>query len=247
MTTRQKLDAFKNAGLDGVYICDFESVYRLTPDEFVQNILYGRCSCIGAVCGFNFTFGRNASGNHETLRTLLSSKGHPVSVICPVVKNGITVSSSLIREQIENGRCEIATELLGKPFSIVHTIVHGKNLGVKLGFPTINHIVNETDEQITPMRGVYATKVIIGEKLYYGVTNVGKRPTVSKSEVITCETHLIDVDKDSDFYGDDAAVFFIHMLREEKRFNSFEELSNAISEDVDNAKAYFAINSKEEP
>lgn len=240
MTMKQRLDAFKNADLDGAYICDFASVYRLSPEEFVSEILYNVCNCIGAVCGFNFTFGCHASGDHDTLAALLSQRDHPVNVIQPIVSKGKPVSSSLIREYIKNGRIEEANVLLGKPFSIEHTIVHGKNLGVKLGFPTINHIVNEMDEQIIPMRGVYATEVIIGGKQYYGVTNVGKRPTVSESDVVTCETHLIDIDKDSDFYGDNAAIFFISMLREEKKFESFDELSSAISNDVNNAKVYFA-------
>ena len=239
MTVKQKLDAFKNAGLDGAYICNFESVYHLTPEEFVGEILYGICGCVGAVCGFNFTFGCRASGNHETLATLLSQRNHPVNVIHPIINKGQPVSSSLIRDHIENGRIEEANALLGKTFSIEHTIVHGKNLGVKLGFPTINHIINEDDEQIVPMRGVYATRVIIGGKQYYGVTNVGKRPTVSESDVITCETHLIDVDKDSDFYGDEAVIFFVIMLRNEKKFDSFDELSNAIANDVKNARTYF--------
>ncbi len=241
MTVKQKLNAFKTAGLDGAYVCDFGSVYRLSPTEFVQKILYNVCNCIGAVCGFNFTFGCRASGDHETLATLLSERNYPVNVIHPIINGGQPVSSSLIREHIENGHCEDAAELLGKPFSIEHTIVHGKNLGVKLGFPTINHIVNEIDEQIIPMRGVYATKVIIGGKQYYGVTNVGKRPTVSDSNVITCETHLIDVDKSSDFYGNNAVISFVSMLRREKKFDSFDELSNAIAKDVANAKTYFSI------
>ena len=242
MTQKQKLDAFKSAGLDGAYVCDFGSVYQLTPEEFVQKILYDSCNCVGAVCGFNFNFGCHASGNHETLAELLSISNYPTKVILPINYGEQPISSSRIRCHIENGRCEDATELLGRPFAIEHTIVHGKNIGVKLGFPTINHIVSEADEQIIPMKGVYATKVSLGNTSYYGVTNVGKRPTVCESDVVTCETHLIDVDKSSDFYGNTAVISFISMLRGEKKFDSFEELSSAIAKDVHNAKAYFKSN-----
>ena len=239
MTLKQKLDAFKSAGLDGAYVCDFSSMHHLTPEEFVQKVLYDTCHCIGAVCGFNFSFGHLASGDHNTLSALLGANGHTLKTVGPISNGELNISSSLIREHLENGRCEKAAELLGKPFAIEHTIVHGKNLGEKLGFPTINHIVTEDNEQIVPLDGVYATKVIINGTQYDGVTNVGKRPTVSESDVITCETHLIDVSKDNNFYGSTAVVLFLSMLRREKKFNSFDELSNAIAKDIDKARAYF--------
>ena len=148
-----------------------------------------------------------------------------------------TVSTSLIKEKIEIGAIEEANEILGRPFSIAHTVVHGKSLGKKLGFPTLNHIFE--DNRIIPSFGVYATITEIDGKEYVSVTNVGLRPTVSSSETVTCETHIIDCNED--LYGKNVKVSFMKKLRDEKQFPSMDELSKAIASDVENTKMFFGL------
>jgi riboflavin kinase/FMN adenylyltransferase len=239
MTLEDKLDTFKSMGLDGVYVCDFGTVYSYSPDRFIDEILFDECDAIGAVCGFNYSFGAKAAGNADTLNARMSEKGYAFSMVDQVSKFGKTVSSTQIRQYINDGDFPSANTMLGRPFSISHKVVHGKNLGTKLGFPTINHIVEPSDRQIIPSFGIYATKTLVDGVAYNSVTNVGNRPTVSTSGLVTVETHLIDDGDFSDLYGKNVKVQFYVKLRDEMKFSSKEELSAAISRDVENAKGFF--------
>lgn len=239
MTLEDKLDTFKAMGLDGVYVCDFGTICSYSPDRFIDEVLFLECNAVGAVCGFNYSFGFKASGNAETLRCRMSEKGFAFSMVEAVSRFNKTVSSTHIREYISCGDFPSANAMLGRPFSITHKVVHGKNLGIKLGFPTVNHIVEASDRQIIPAFGIYATKTVIDGLPYVSVTNVGIRPTVSSSGLITVETHLIGEGDFSDLYGKIIKVEFYKKLRDEMKFSSKEELSNAIGQDVSNAKSFF--------
>ena len=239
MTLEDKLDTFKSLGLDGVYVCDFGTICSYSPERFIKEILFDECMAVGAVCGFNYSFGARASGNANTLSEHMTSKGYAFKMVDQVSKFGKTVSSTNIREYIDAGDFPSANEMLGRPFSISHKVVHGKNLGAKLGFPTINHIVEASDRQIIPSFGIYATKTLVDGVPYVSVTNVGTRPTVSSSGLITVETHIISDGDFADLYGKTVKVQFFKKLRDEKRFDSKEELSRAISFDVESAKSFF--------
>ena len=238
MTLEKKLETFQSMGLDCAYVCDFQKIKDLSPNAFIEDILLKKCSCVGAICGFDFKFGKNASGDAQLLVDHFKNVLGNDSLCCivpPVTVGNKVVSSSSIREAITSGSIEEATVMLGRPFSITHTVVHGKHLGTKLGFPTINHVFNNSE--IIPSFGIYATKTVINGECFVSVTNVGTRPTVSSSGLITCETHIIGESKS--FYGQDAEVFFYTKLRDEKHFSSTEELSKAISADVEAATNYF--------
>ena len=240
MTLEDKLDTFRSLGLDGVYICDFGTVCSYSPERFINEVLFDECMVIGAVCGFNYSFGAKAAGNAQTLEQFMKDKGYAFKMVDQVSRFDKTVSSTNIREYIDAGDFPSANAMLGRPFSISHKVVHGKNLGVKLGFPTINHIVEASDRQIIPSFGIYATKTLIDGVLHASVTNVGTRPTVSSSGLITIETHLIGDEDFGDLYGKSVKVQFFKKLRNEIRFSSKEELSKAIANDVESAKKYFA-------
>ena len=239
ITLDDKLETFKSLGLDGVYVCDFVQLYSYSPERFIREILFDKCNAVGAICGFNYSFGARASGSPETLKNYFYEKGYSVEVVAPVKIGGKVASSTLVRECISAGDFEMANAVLGRAYSISHTVVHGKNLGTKLGFPTINHIFNEDEVQIIPARGIYATKTEIDGALYTSVTNVGIRPTVSTSGVITCETHIIDEEVPDGLYGKTARVYFFKKLRDEMRFSSRDELSAAIANDVSATKEFF--------
>ena len=233
LTLEEKLDVFKKSGIDGVYICDFEKIYDYSPDKFIDEVLIKSCNCIGTVCGFNYRFGYKASGTPEDLEARFEN----FEKVPAVMINGETVSTSLIKEKIEMGKIEEANEMLGRPFSIAHTVVHGKSLGKKLGFPTLNHVFE--DNRIIPSFGVYATVAEIDENNYASVTNVGVRPTVSSSETVTCETYIINYK--GDLYGTNVKINFMKKLRDERCFSSMDELSKAIAADVENTKIYFDL------
>ncbi len=235
LTLDEKIEIFKQNGLDGVYVCDFAKIYDYAPSKFIEDILVNSCNCIGAVCGFNYRFGYKASGTPEDLDTRFENfkKVPEISI------KGQTVSASLIKEKIESGDVSGANEMLGRPYSISHVVVHGKSLGTKLGFPTVNHIFGEYD--LVPGFGIYATISEIDGNEYISVTNVGTRPTVSETQTVTCETHIINCESGCDLYGKQIKISFLKKLRDEKRFASFEDLSNAIAKDVENTKIFFDL------
>ena len=233
MSLDEKLCAFKDAELDGAYICEFDKIFDYSPDRFIRDILLNNCNCIGVICGFNYRFGAKAAGTPEYLAKQFSN----FKMIDKVTLKSQTVSSSLIKESIELGNMEFANELLGRKFSISHTVVHGKNLGTKLGFPTLNYVFTPTD--LVPAHGIYVTRTEAVGKSYISVTNIGKRPTVSASNIVTCETHIVNCEKDTYLYGSRVKISFYKKLRDEKRFPSFEALSKAIEADVEKTKEYF--------
>ena len=233
LTLEEKLEVFKKSGIDGVYICNFEKIYDYSPDKFIDEILIQNCNCIGTVCGFNYRFGYKASGKPEDLRARFEN----FEKVPAVMINEQTVSTSLIKEKIEQGKIEEANEMLGRPFSISHTVVHGKSLGKKLGFPTINYVFE--DSRIIPSFGVYATLTEIDGNEYISATNIGVRPTVSSSETVTCETYVINYE--GDLYEENVTISFMKKLRDEKHFSSMDELSAAIATDVENTKIYFGL------
>ena len=239
MSLEQKLDIFKSLGLDGAYVCDFGALGSYSPERFIKEILFEECNCVGAVCGFNYSFGAKAVGTPETLKKIMLDNSRLFKMVDTVELLNKTVSSSAIREYIQAGDFISANLMLGRPFCISHEIIHGANIGTKLGYPTINHIFSPEDDQIIPAFGIYATKALINDRSYIGVTNIGVRPTVSDSGVITCETHLINPVDSCDLYGNIAKVQFFKKLRNEQKFNSLNDLSAAIAKDIENAKKFF--------
>lgn len=238
MSLDQKLEAFRQMGLECAYVCKFSSIKSLSPEDFIKNVLRKECLCVGAVCGFNFRFGKGASGDAELLVSHFESEN--CAIVPPVTLHNTVVSSSHIRGLIRLGQMEKANEMLGHRFTISHPVVHGKHLGTSLGFPTLNHIFS--DRELIPHHGIYATETLINGVCYKSVTNIGVRPTVSTSSTVTCETHIIGIDnEDHDFYGEKADVIFHSKLRDEIKFESHEQLSKAIAADVEATKKYFGL------
>ncbi len=223
-------------GVDEVVFEDFERVKDFTPLEFVENVLVGELSAEAAVCGYNFRFGKGNSGDIDSLTSLLSAFGKPLFVIPPVCAEGEPVSSGRIRRLLEDGNVEKAGLFLYDNYHVSAPVVSGKHLGHSLGFPTAN---TELDSSAVSLkRGVYYTKTIYGTKEYLSVTNIGIRPTVNDGKTASVvETHLIDFD--GEIYGEAITVIFYRFAREEKRFCSFEQLSQALRQDVEACEAYF--------
>lgn len=229
----EKAEIFKSLGLDFVAIGDFEELRDLSAEKFISDVLVSGCGCKGVVCGFNFTFGKGGSGDPDFLAKKFKGA---VKVLPPVTFDGSVVSSSTVRNFILNGELESALELMGRPYSISATVIEGKKLGRKLGFPTINQAV--PDNKLLPRSGVYATKTSIDGKEYFSVTNVGCNPTV-KDSFVRCETHVIGYD--GVLYGKDVKISFYKYLRAEQKFESIEELVLAVKQNITQTQKYFEI------
>lgn len=228
-----KLELIGAAGIERIYVADFPSVAGLSPEEFVSEFLVGRCGTVFAICGFNFRFGRGASGDAPQLSALMRAAGGDAAVIPPLYLGDTVISSSEIRTAIEAGDMPRAAAMLGRPFSLTAPVLHGRGFGHTAGVPTVNQVFAESG--ILPRSGVYACRVRFSDGASVpAVANVGVCPTFGGDGDIHCETHLIDYA--GDLYGERITVEFWHFLRPEKRFETEEELYAQVREDIAQAR-----------
>ena len=233
--TVEKNDLFFEMGLDISITLDFEDVRNMTPSEFVSDILQNKCGCVMTVCGFNFRFGAGGAGNHDTLSQLMNGNSVTVS---PVTLDGITVSSTAIRSAVESGNIESASKMLGRQFNIEGIVNHGRGVGNKLGFATLNQNFNAG--HLVPARGVYASSCEIDGVLFPAVSNVGTHPTFGDGADVVCETHIIGFS--SDLYGKRVKTRLYKFLRPERKFDSPEQLTQVVMQNIEQAKQYFDEN-----
>lgn len=231
----EKLDAFASLGLDYAIIADFDEMKSLVPTAFVNDILKHECKCVHAVCGENFRFGAKASGDSNSLIELMNG----AATVVPLLSfEDYIVSSTYIRALLAAGNISLANNLLGSNYSISEIVVHGKALGRKLGIPTINQ--NIQNKNLILKNGIYSTVCTVDGVEYYGVTNVGVRPTVEKTDRKNIETFLIDFD--GNCYGKQVKVEFISRVRDEMKFETVDALKSQIQKDIDFTKKYFLNN-----
>ena len=162
------------------------------------------------------------------LKLFAEKYGYQVEVLEKECLGERHISSSYVRESLETGEMDTVRKLLGYPYYVSGTVVHGHRIGRTLGIPTTNILPD--DEKMLPPNGVYLTKTIFGENAYFGITNIGVKPTISGQEAKGIETHLFDFE--GDLYGQELIVQFYDFEREERRFSSLEELKNQLEQDV---------------
>jgi riboflavin kinase/FMN adenylyltransferase len=234
--TEQKLEYFREIGIEYAILEDFPTVSSLSPEEFAKDLLISKLGVVHAVCGFNFSFGKGASGNCDMLKEFFNEYGYFVSIVPPLKIDGDIVSSSLIRARIEAGRVAEAEKLLGHPFSIFLPVTEGRKLGRTIGTPTINQVFPENCA--IPRFGVYACRCFIDGKTYLGISNVGIRPTIEEEKkTANCETHILDYS--GDLYGKNIQVDFCKFIRDERKFASIDELVYEINRNIAQIRNYF--------
>jgi len=215
-------------GIRGMVCPDFEQFREFSPERFVREILTERLGAARVVCGEDFRFGKGAAGDIETLRELCAQVGIIAEALPPVRYDGQTVSSRKIRRLVERGAMQTAHRMLGSPFSIDFEVVSGRQLGRTLGLPTINQAFPLGFT--IPRFGVYETTVSVGERCYQGITNVGVKPTTGQPHSPLCETHILGFE--GDLYGQRVTVRFLEFVRDERKFESIEELQAAVLADI---------------
>lgn len=237
-TDEEKNEIFEHFGVDFVFYDNFSKVKDFSPEDFCRYIT-DKFKVTAVVCGENFTFGKGACAGAFNLKELMSSLGVDTYIIPDYKIDGVHVSSTAIRNFIRSGDMESAEKFLGYPYFIRTTVIHGAQLGRKLGFPTINQL--EYQKKAIPKFGVYSCVCTIDGKNYMGVVNVGIRPTVSSGKQnppVIFETHILDYSGDA--YGKDVTVKFCKMLREEKKFSSLEELTENVMNNISQTRDYFS-------
>ena len=228
-TSSEKAYLLNEIGIDFLYLENFEKVRNYSPEEFIEKIIINILNACEVYCGFNFTFGKEKSGNVDILEKLLREKNIKLNIQKPVLDiNGEIISSTRIRNYIKKGNFEKSRELLGHNFIILGKVIYGKQLGRVIGFPTANL---RFENKIYPEFGVYGVKIHIQDdkKVYNGVMNIGRNPTVDVG-VLSVETNIFDFN--ADIYGKVILIEVLENIRKEKKFNSVDELKNQIGNDV---------------
>lgn len=223
-------------GVDNVIIYHFDKKTMEMPWQDFIDSLIEKYSAAHLVIGHDFHCGYKGQGNPQRISEYCAKIGIGCDVIPKFTLDGITVSSTYIRELIASGDIDRANYFMGHPFVFAGTVRDGRKVGRKLGTPTIN-LDGDDESLVLPARGVYATKVLLdgGEKP--AVTNIGVRPTFGENEKLTVETYILDYD--GDLYGKYIRIEFFKFLRGEKKFESTEELSAQIARDVEETKEVF--------
>lgn len=228
-TKEERIKILEKMNLDVLIEYPFTKEFASqTPEEFIANILVKKLDVKVIIVGEDFHFGRNRSGNIEALQQFSEKYGYELKVIKKLQMGGKDISSTRVRHYTERGEMRKINEMLGSPFSVYGPVVHGQQLGKKvLGMPTANQIPNE--EKLLPPKGVYVARIICRGKTYYGISNIGVKPTIDDNFQPGLETYIFDFD--DDIYGEEIEVQLLYFKRPEKKFASLEELAKQMKKD----------------
>ena len=236
-TLQEKISLLEKTGLDYLIIEPFTKEFsRLTALDFVRDILVKNLKMKKLVIGYDHHFGRNREGNFEQLQEYGKVYGFDVEEIPAQDIQNISVSSTKIRKALEEGNIEKANIYLGYQFMITGRVIHGRGLGSKWNYPTINIQLDEKYKLI-PKAGVYIVKTILNNMNVFGIMNIGFRPTVGGKHQ-TIEVHLLDYN--ADLYGANIQVQLSYRLRDEQKFSSVDKLIAQIKQDEKKARELIA-------
>ncbi|EOU2057695.1 TPA: bifunctional riboflavin kinase/FAD synthetase [Clostridium perfringens] len=226
VTLHEKIRILEDLKVDLSSFVEFNKKFmELEPEEFIDNLIKNY-NVRGIVVGFNYRFGHKNKGDVKLLKELCDLKGLELYIIDPFTYKSEVVSSTRIRKALSEGELEDANNMLGRYFSLNGEVVSGKKIGRTINFPTAN--LKNNDEIILPKIGVYYTNVEVDGEIYKGITSVGNNPTVNGKNT-TVETHILNFDED--IYGKHIKLYFISKIRNEKKFNSLEELKEQLIKD----------------
>ena len=231
-TLDEKILLLENTGLDNLIIHPFdESFSRLTAEEFVSEILVGKLNVHKIIIGHDHRFGRNRTADINDLILFGVQYGFEVEQISAQEIDAVAVSSTKIRNALNDGNIALANQFLGYHYCLNGTVVHGKQLGRTIGYPTANIKIDQ-DYKLLPKIGVYAVKSTIGNQTVFGMMNIGNNPTLGENS-LTIEVHYFDLD--IDLYGQTVAIFILFFLRDEQKFGSLDLLKGQLSKDRQHA------------
>jgi riboflavin kinase/FMN adenylyltransferase len=234
-TITEKIDLLEKTGIENLVIHPFdESFSRLTAEEFVREILVEQFHIQKIIIGHDHRFGRNRTANIDDLIDFGKKYGFEVEQISAQEINEISVSSTKIRNALEEGDIVLANKYLGYEYFLTGTIIKGKQLGRTIGFPTANLKIEE-NYKLIPRNGVYIVSRIINNKTVFGMMNIGFNPTVN-GENQTIEIHFFDFE--ADLYHQKITVSLLHRIRSEQKFDSVVLLKEQLEKDRNYAKAF---------
>ena len=236
---REKLRLLDANGVDRTYVLHFSrKLAALSAEEFVDQVLVRGLSVKHLIIGDDFRFGRGRAGDFAMLQQAGVEHNFGVEAMHTIDIDGERVSSSAVRETLAAGDLEHAARLLGRPYNISGRVVHGNKIGGRIGYPTANI---QLKRKRVPLSGVFAVTVSGLDKRHLpGAASLGVRPTLGEGLKSVLEVHLLEFDRQ--IYGEHVTVHFLHKLRDEMKFASFDALSAQIARDVAATRDYFAGN-----
>ena len=237
-TIEEKIEALSKTGLQNIIVHKFTKEFSRTKSvNFIRDVLVSKLNMKYMVVGFNHHFGKNREGTYDDLLEMSELYDFRIEKIEPQDVDGVTLSSTKIRNAIKNGDIKKVNSYLCCNFSISGKVVQGNKIGRSIGFPTAN-IKIDNQWKILPADGVYAVKVYLNNDQYYAMLNIGKRPTIAdKRNAI--EVYIFDFS--ADIYGADIKVEFVKRIRDEKRFNDLGSLKSQLKIDAINCKQVFNL------
>jgi len=232
--TDEKLHLLQAMGVDICVVFPFSREFaEINPEVYIQEILVKNLKAKYLVIGYDHRFGKNRLGTIETLKAFSNQSTFELEEIPAQDIDSNTISSSKIRHFLEDGAIENAGKFLGFPYFVTGTVTEGKKLGRSMGYPTANIHVDDP-EKLIPKTGVYFVKCDIENKEYYGMLNIGKNPTTDYDQLTKIEVNIFNFDKE--IYHQEIRIHFLSFLRNEKKFDNLQQLTEQLKKDEMNCK-----------
>lgn len=231
----EKRKFFEKMGID--ILVEFplnHETAAITAENFIKKILVFQMHAAYIAAGCDLSFGYKGRGDKELLQNLSAEYGYRTEIIPKVMEGEREISSSYVREEVEAGNMETAKKLLGRAYCVTGTVEEGRKLGRRIGMPTLNLYPQE--DKLLPPYGVYFSRALFEENVYQGITNIGKKPTVNRTDAVSVETYLYDFHEN--MYGREITVELLHFKRPEYKFAGIEELKKQMEEDIAAGRLY---------
>lgn len=239
-TEKERKALITGYGIDFAFSLEFnENIHMMHADDFFNNFILKKYSLEFIAVGRDFSIGYNREGNHEWLQKICKKNKIGCEIVESVKYNEHKISSSLIRTFLHHSRIKEANLCLGENYSITGTVVRGKGMGRKLGFPTANLSVDK--HKILP-KGVFAAKVLLNNKILNAVVNIGTGPTIRTRDEQTLITEVHILDFNEEIYNSELKVLLIDKIRQEIKFSSIETLISYIKSDINKAREIISVN-----
>ncbi|GAB5416495.1 MAG: bifunctional riboflavin kinase/FAD synthetase [Crocinitomicaceae bacterium] len=237
-TQVEKIDKLRRFGLQNIIVHPFTKDFsRLTALEFVRDYLVNQLKVKKMVIGYDHQFGKNREGSIDFLRDVSDTYGFEVIEIPAKEINDVNVSSTKVRNAIQQGELAQVQHFLGEPFELHGRVVNGQAMGRQIGFPTANIDV-ESDIKLLPKSGVYAVNIMMGDGMIYeGMMNIGHKPTVADTNQLSIEVHLFDFK--GDLYNQYVTVQLLSRFRDEQKFDSVYDLKEQLQKDESDIRHFF--------
>lgn len=236
-TAEERLDLISRTGADELLVLDFDEVKDMEPEDYLKNVILYRCVADTLIMGEDYRFGKDARGDVAMIKEFAKENDIRVIVVKDHLLEGTErkISTTWLRDALAEGDADLARDLCGgRNYIYSGRCVQGKQMGREMGFPTANIIV--PSDKFVVRRGVYVSRVRLGQRILYGVTNIGRRPTLEDAVNDVVETYIFDFDED--IYGAKLEVELMHFLRPESKMTSKEELIDAVNHNKAQALEY---------